>query len=264
MNGQDFKESLKNPLQIYCLVSTDSALVDLYVKRFKEAIGADMVNYGSVKSMGKLIKKKILNVLYAPKLTDEIFDQKGWIFIYTDSVDKRTSLYKAHKDCFIELENNFVPYVMKHSDMNEAKAKEFVRRCNNDLGIIINNLKLYNLSDGKYQIKDTSNDIYLWVDQFIKGQPLPNIDESPISIMAVLTTNCNDLLKVKRGETKGMNPYRVKMQRELVKYRTEEELIKIINDCFWLDCSIKKGLIDIDFVKCYLIMKYNNKKGQVK
>ena len=43
MNGNDFKESLKNPLSLYCLVSTDSALVDLYVKRFKEAIGAELV-----------------------------------------------------------------------------------------------------------------------------------------------------------------------------------------------------------------------------
>ena len=263
MNGNDFKESLKNPLSLYCLVSTDSALVDLYVKRFKEAIGAELVNHGSVKSMGKLIKKKVLNVLYVPKLTEEVFNQKGYIFIYTDSIDKRTALYKDHKDCFIELDNNFVPYVMRHSSMNEAQANEFIRRCNNDLGVIINNLKIYNLSDGKYKIIDTSNDIYLWVDNFIKGKKLPNIEESPISIMAVLTTNCYDLLKVKRGETQGMNPYRVKMQREMIKFRTEQELIEIINDCFYLDCSIKKGLIDIDYVKSYLVMKHS-KKGQVK
>ena len=32
---QDFKESLKNPLKLYCLASADSGIVDLYVKRLK-------------------------------------------------------------------------------------------------------------------------------------------------------------------------------------------------------------------------------------
>lgn len=262
MNGKDFKESLKNPLKLYCLASADSGIVDLYVKRFKKAIGADELNYGSVRSSGGLLKKKILNVLYVPKLVEEVFNLKGYVFIYTDGgIDKRTSLYKDHKDCIIEVDSDFVPYVMSHSDMDERKARNFVRKCNNDFGVILNNLKIYNLSDGQYQIKDTSNDIYLWVDRFIMGLSLPNIDETPISIMAVLTTNCYDLWRVKRGDTAGMNPYRVQKQRELVKYRTEEELINIVNDCFYLDCSVKKGIIDISNIIDYLIMKYGKKSG---
>lgn len=261
MNGKEFKESLKSPKHIYCLVTIDSGLVDIYVKRFKEAIGADNVNYsGTIKTGVGLLKKVTLNVIYMPKLDEEIFkQQRGYTLIYTESVDKRTAVYKNNKDCFIELENDYVPYVMKHSDMDEVKARNFVRKSNNDLGTIINNLKIYNLSDGEYKIADTSNDIYLWVDRFVMGKSLPNIEESAISIMAVLSTNCQDLLKIKQGKTAGMNPYRISNLQGLLKYRSEAELISIINDCFYLDCSVKKGIIDIDNIIDYLIMKYRKK-----
>ena len=44
MTGQEFKDSLKNPKNIYCLVSTDSKIIDLYIKRFQAAINADKLS----------------------------------------------------------------------------------------------------------------------------------------------------------------------------------------------------------------------------
>ena len=68
MNAEKFKEEMKNPKNIYCLVSSDSKMIDLYVKRFKDAIQADQISYGEIRSFGRLFKKKTLNVLYLEKI----------------------------------------------------------------------------------------------------------------------------------------------------------------------------------------------------
>lgn len=260
MNGKEFKEELKNPKNIYCLVSTDSAMVDLYVNRFKTAIGATNVSYGKIKPYGKLFKQKTLNVLYVPKLEEDIFDRREFIFIYTDSVDKRLAVYKQHKDRFIELNNDYTDYIMKNSNMTEEQAKKFIIANKNDFGLITNNLKLYKDSGYTYnRFTDYSSDSIAWVNAFIKKEPLPKCNESPISVMALLSVNCQNILNVKRNNTKDMNPYIVQCVRPLVNYMTEEELAQIIGDCFYYDCMIKKDLINIDYVlKCLKLRRYSD------
>jgi hypothetical protein len=259
MNGKDFKQSLKNPKNIYCLISTDSEMIDLYSKRFMEAVGITNISRGKIKPYGKLFKQKTLNILYMQKIDESIFDRREYIFIYTDSIDKRSSVYKKYKDQIIEIKNDYTDYVMKHSDFNEEEAKDFCKQSNNDLGIIKNNLALYNVSNKQYdRFTDYSNDIYSWVNAYIKKETLPRCTESPISIMALLSTNCNNLLKVKNKDTIGMNPYIVSCMMKLINYITEEELIQIIGDCFYLDCQIKKGLIDINDAIGYLILRRYN------
>ena len=214
MTGPEFKLALKNPKNIYCLISTDSEIIDLYVDRFKNAIKADLISYGQIKPYGKLFKKKTLNVLYMPKVDESIFNRNEYIFIYTDNIDKRSSIYKQHKDQYIELDNDYTKYI---------------------------------------------SDLYKWIDCFIKKQSLPRINESPISVMALLSTNCQNILKVKQNKISGMNPYIVKCAKELDSYITEEELVQLIGDCFYLDSQIKKGLIDIDYVLEYLkVRRYSN------
>ena len=258
MNGKDFKLAMKNPKNIYCLVSTDSEMIDLYVDRFKTAINADLLSYGQIKPYGKLFKKKTLNVLYLPKLPDNIFDRTEYIFIYTDYIDKRSSIYKKHKDQFIELNNDYTKYIINHTNLSENDAKKLIKLNNNDLGLINSAIAIYNESNILYNI-DYSNDIYGWVDSFIKKESLPRCTESPISIMALLSTNCSNLLKIKNKDTIGMNPYIVSCMMNLVNYITKEELIQIIGDCFYLDSQIKKGLIDINDCLPYLILRrYNN------
>ena len=48
--------------------------------------------------------------------------------------------------------------------------------------------------------------------------------------MALLSNNCQDLLKVKQKNTLGMNPYRIQCMNELKSYRTEEELKGYLED----------------------------------
>ncbi|MBQ8218439.1 MAG: hypothetical protein IJZ79_01480 [Bacilli bacterium] len=254
MTSDDFKKALKtNPNNIYILVSIDSEMVDLYVERFKNAIGASIVSHGQIRHCGKLFKHKTLNVLYMPKLDESIFERKEYIFIYTESIDKRTAVYKNYKDYIIELNNNYIDYIMKNSDMNEEQAKHLAKVNNNDLGRIKNCLAIYKDSNSCYnRFTDYSSDIYAWVDCFIKKKPLPRITESPISVMALLSTNLQNLLRVKNKDTKGMNPYIVRVNSELVNYMTKEEIIQIIGDCFFLDCQIKKGLLDINHALEYL------------
>lgn len=259
MNGKDFKSAMKNPKNIYILVSTDAAMVDLYVSRFKEAINAETVSYGKIRPYGKLFKKITLNVLYMPKIDERIFDRKEYIFIYTDAIDKRSSVYKKHSDQIIELKNDYLNYVMTHSNMTEDEAKQLIKRCVNDLGLIKSELTVYNASDSCYNGSiDYSNDIYGWVDAFFKKEPLPRCTESPISIMALLSTNCSNLLNVMDYKTKGMNPYIVSCCKRLLPYVTKQEVVQIIGDCFYLDSQIKKGLIDVDYVLDYLIVRRYN------
>ena len=254
MNKDEFKTAMAHPKNIYCLVSSDAEMIDLYISRFKEAIKADQVIYGSIQVTGKLFKKKTLCVLYEPKLDESIFDRKEYIFIHTDSIDKRTALFKKHKDQIIILENDYTKWLMQHSDMDEAKAKRFIKRCNNDLGIIKSELTIYNECGHMYN--DYSSDLYLWVDNFLKKKPLPRVEESEISMMALLSNNWQDLLKVKQHKTDGMNPYRVMCMNEIKPYRTEEELINIIKDCFFYDCQVKKGLIDPKYTIAIIKEKY--------
>ena len=260
MNGKDFKKALANPKNVYVLVSTDSGMIDLYYKRFKNAIGAENVSFGTIKPYGKLFKQKTLNVIYMPKINEDIFNRREFIFVYTDSIDKRTSIYKKYKDQIIELNNNYVEYVMKHTGFDETKANEFIKLNNNDFGMITHAIEVRENSNQSYdRFTDYSNDIYNWVDSFIKKEPLPRCTESPISIMALLATNCSNLLKIKQKDTVGMNPYVRMNLSKLDSYITESELVQIINDCFYLDCQIKKGLIDISYVLSYLqIRRYNN------
>ena len=256
MNKEEFKKAMKNPKNVYCLVSTDSAMVDLYSKRFKEAIGAELVSHGKIKPYGKLFKKKTLNVLYMPKVDEELFNKKEYIFVYTDSIDKRSSAYKKHKDQFIELKNDYTKYIIEHTGMAEEEAKYLIKISNNDFGLILSAIDAYNESDkDTAQLTDYSSDIYGWVDAYIKKEPLPRCIESPISIMALLSTNCTNLLRVKQKNNAGMNPYIVTCMLKLSPYISEEELVKIIGDCFYLDCQIKKGLIDIDDTINYLILR---------
>ena len=262
MNGQDFKNELAiKPKNVYCLVSTDSAIIDLYVHRFKQAINADALSYGEIKSFGKLLKKTILNVVYMPKMDINVFDRKEYIFIYTDKIDKRSSLYKQHQDRFIEVNNDYTNYITNNGNLSRDQAIHFAKACNNDLGTIQNNLNVYRESSMSYnRFSDNSSDLYLWIDRFIKGEKLPKLNESPISVMALLSTNCSNLLRVVNHDTKGMNPYTVKCMYDLVSYRTSLELSQIISDCFWLDCQIKKGLIDINDTVKYLILKHHKKE----
>lgn len=245
MNKDEFKEAMNNPKNVYCIVSTDARMIDLYCSRFRDAIHADQVRYGSIQASGLLFKKKTLNVIYEPKLTEDLFERKEYIFIHTDSIDKRTAAYKRYKNQIIILDNDYTKYIMQHSNMNEVQAKEFTKQCNNDLGIIESELVIYNECGTHYN--DYSSDIYNWVESFIKNAPLPRVDESEISLMALLSNNCQDLLKVKQKNTLGMNPYRIQCMNELKSYRTEEELINIIKDCFYYDCQVKRGLIDTKY-----------------
>ena len=260
MTGDEFKKAMSNPKNVYCLVSIDSEMIDLYVNRFKNAIKADLVSYGQIKPYGKLFRKKTLSVLYMPKLDENIFNRHEFVFVYTDSIDKRSAVYKKYKDQIIELQNNYVPYVMKNSNLTEAQAKQFVKANNNDLGLIKNGLAVYNASGCSYnRFTDYSSDIYLWIDRFLKKEKLPKVNESAISIMALLSTNCQNLLKVKQNKTDGMNPYIVKCVKQLSPFISEQEVVQLINDCFYLDCQIKKGLLDPDYAIEYLkVRRYNN------
>lgn len=256
MNGKDFKSAMKNPKNIYILVSTDAAMIDLYANRFKEAIGADTLSYGVIHPYGRLFKQKTLSILYMAKIDESIFDRKEYIFIYTDAIDKRSSVYKKHSDQIIELKNDYTSYIMSHTNMTEEEAKQLIKYCNNDLGIIKSAITVYNASDSCYNnFIDYSNDIYGWVDAFFKKAPLPRCTESPISIMALLSTNCSNLLNVIDHKTNGMNPYIVSCCKNLLPYVTKAEVVQIIGDCFYLDSQIKKGLIDIDYVLDYLIVR---------
>lgn len=255
MTSDEFKAELKNPKNVYCLVSSDSKMIDLYVKRFKEAIQADQIVYGKIMPYGRLFKKKTLNVLYTNKITEDLFKRSEYIFIHTDDIDKRSAIYKQYKNHFIELSNDFTKYIMQHSDLNKDQATKLAKSCKNDLGIIENTLNLYNQSNVHFEeFIDYVGDIYLWVDCFIKREPLPLITDSPVSILALVSTNCQNLLKVKRNQTEGMNPYAVKHLRLLTKYRTEQELATIISNCFYLDSQMKKGLINVNDLLGYLII----------
>ena len=258
MNGNDFKKDLANPKHVYCLISTDSAIIDLYVDRFKKAIKADNVSYGKIKSSGKLFKQTTLNVIYIDKLDETIFNIHEYIFIYTDSIDKRSKIYKNYKSQIIELSNNYIDYIMKHSNLSETEAIKFSTACNNDLGIIKNSLTIYKESDFCYnRFSDRSNNIYDWVDAYLCKTKLHKLNESPISVMALLSTMCNNILKIKNNEP--INTYIKQCLYKAVKCNTEQEIISIINDCFYLDCQIKKGLINVDYVLQYLIVRrYNN------
>lgn len=250
MDGKDFK-AITAPKNVYCLVSTDAEMIDLYINRFATMINANEINYGSIKSCGKLIKKIFLNVLYMPKLNEEIFTRQEYIFVHTDSIDKRSTIYKKYQNQIIELKNDYTQYILSHSNMTKEEAKNLAKV--NDLGIIKSQLLIYNETK---KINDTVNDIYSWVDAFIKKETLPVIDESPISVMALLATNCATLIKVINKDTTGINPFMVHKLSELKSYRTVNELYNIISDCFYLDCQIKKGLIDSNVVLKYLISKY--------
>lgn len=255
MNAEKFKEEMKNPKNIYCLVSSDSKMIDLYVKRFKDAIQADQISYGEIRSFGRLFKKKTLNVLYLEKIDESIFNRKDYIFIHTNKIDKRSSVYKNYKDRFIELENDYTQYIVKHSNLTTEQAKQFAMGCKNDLGIIEHTLTLYNDSNVNFkEFIEYLGDIYMWVDCFIKKEPLPIISDSPISILALLSTNCQNILKVKRNNTEDLNPYAIKHIKLLTKYRTEKELANIISMCFYLDSQLKKGLLNIDDILDYLII----------
>ena len=259
MTGQEFKQALQNPKNVYCLISTDSEIIDLYVSRFKNAIHADAISYGQIIPYSKLLKKTFLNVLYVKKLDEELFENPNYLFIYTESIDKRSALYKKYKNQIIEVENDYVKFIMQNSNFNENQAKYFAKANNNDLGLIKNALKLYKDSDYTYKrLTDYSNDIYGWVDAFIKHTKLPNCTESPISILALLSTNCQNILRVKQKDTVGMNPYVVQCSEQMSSYMTEKELVQIINDCFYLECQVKKGLIDTKDILGYIIARRNS------
>lgn len=256
MNKEEFKKQLSsNPKNVYCIVSTDAAIIDLYINRFKQAIGAGKVVYGSLQNSGLLLKKKNLYVIYQPKLDEAIFNSGCYVFVHTDSIDKRTSVFKKHKDQILIVENDFTDYVMSKSNMNESEAKLFIRKCNNDLGIINSELIIYNECGKSYS--DYSSDPFLWADKFMKKQQLPRVEESEIGLMAILSTNCQDLLKILRDQTSGMNPYRLKCMLEMKDYRNEQELIDMTKDIFFYDCQIKRGLIEPYYALELLKGKYH-------
>lgn len=257
MTSDEFKSQLKNPKNVYCLVSTDSKMIDLYINRFKEAIKADNIIYGKIDSLGKLFRRKSLCVLYLDKLTEDIFNRSEYIFIHVDSIDKRTAIYKKYNNQIIELNNNYANYISKNSNMTDQQAKHFCKMCENDLGIIENRLYIYNLTNMTFDyamsyFEDYSSDSILWVENYIKKEPLPNCLDSPISVMSLLSVNCQNLIKIKKNNTLGMNPYIIKQLSMLKSYRSEQELLDIIKLCYKLDCQIKKGLFDINNTFKYL------------
>ena len=258
MTADEFKKDMINPKKVYCLVSTDSKMIDLYINRFKTAINAEVLSYNKICPVGKLLRKTTLNILYMPKLNEDIFNRNEYIFIHTDSIDKRTSVYKKYKNQIIELSNNYVKYIMDHSDMTETQAIKFSEKCKNDLGIIEQSLYIYNNFNEQYI--DYSNDAYTWVDNFIMNKPLPRYVDSPISLMALLSTNCQNILKIKLNDCNDLNPYIKKCLTPMINYRSEKELASIISHCFYLDCQIKKGLMDINDVIDYLIIQDYNKE----
>lgn len=250
MNGKDFK-NLKEIKNIYCLVSDDAEMIDLYIARFKAMIKADEINYGSIKSCGRLFKKRTLNVLYLPKLSEDIFTHSEYIFIHTDSIDKRTALYKKYKNQIIEIKNDYTQFILDNSSITDRDKAAALAKINN-LGIIKNKLPYYD--------NQIYGDIFLWVENFISDKDLPDIEESPIAVMALLSSNCHSLIKILDNDLNGLNNFIINKLNKLKSYRTREELYNIIGDCFYLDCQIKKGLIDIKLALKYLICKYYKKE----
>ena len=254
MTAEEFKVELKNPKNIYCLVSSDSKMIDIYIERFKKAIEADQIVYGKILPYGKLFRKKTINVLYVTKLEEDMFNRDEYIFMHIDKIDKRSAVYKKYKDRFIELTPNYTKFIMDHSDLNKEQSEKFAISCNNDLGIIEHTLSIYNQSNSDYNnFVDYFGDIYLWVDNFIKKEPLPIIQESPMSILALLATNCYNLLQVKQNNTSGLKPYTIKCLNELKSYRSEQELANIISTCYYLESQLVKGLMPADILIDYLI-----------
>ena len=265
MTGQEFKkllDSKTNIKNVYILETIDSAMIDLYVNRYKDAISGSKIVYGQIIPDMKLLKQRVISVISYKNLKDipnNIFeyDTNYHIICYVENIDKRMSLYKQNKDRFIEISNDYTKYIMEHSNLSKEGAQIFAKASNNDFGIIKSRLETYRLSDYTYnRFNNYYNDIYEWVENFIKKAKLPKIEDSPISVMALLSTNCQNLLNIKSNKTMNMNPYLIKCIKPLVNYRTEKELISIINDCFYLDCQVKKGLIDINDTLKYLIIKY--------
>lgn len=253
MTKDEFKqEILKNPQKIYCIISSDCGIIDLYVERFKKAIQADTVVYSdsvdNLQPSFSLLSQRTLNVLYLQKLPEDIFEKDNYIFIHVDSLDKRSAVYKKNKNRIIEVDNDYMPFVMKRG-LSREQAAEFIKKCNNDYGIITHALPIY-LEGGT--VMDHSNDIYGWVNNFIMGKPLPRTTESPISVLALLSSTCQDLLRIMNHNTTGMNDYLVSKRKELLNYLTKEQLQQLISDCFYIDTQIKRGLFDIDFALDYI------------
>ena len=249
MNTIEFKEALKSPKKVYCLVSSDSAIIDLCIARFKQAINANRVVYGDIYKSNKLLKQTNLSVLYMSKVDEEIFETDEYIFIHTDSIDKRTSLYKKYKNQIIEPDAN-ADLVKYATNKGVKNAELFVKYCNHDMGIINNTISLLNI-DRDYEVTDYSNDTILWVHNFIANKELPVIRESPFAVMALLSTNCQALLDIDSA-----NPYLVNKIRPLIGCRTDDELCSIINDCFLFDLQIKSGMLSLDRALNCLCGKY--------
>lgn len=265
MTGQKFKailDSKTNIQNVYIIETIDSAMIDLYIHRYKLSLDANKVVFGQFVPDMKLLKQTVVSVNNYKNLKDiptNIFeyDNRYHILCFVENVDKRASLYKQYKDRFIEISNDYTKYIMDNSNLSKEEAIVFAKASNNDFGIIKSRLDTYKLSNYSYnRFTNYHSDRYEWVENFIKKQPLPKVVDSPISVMALLSTNCQNILKVKQNDTKGMNPYVIKCLQPLLNCRTESELVHIINDCFYLDCNIKKGLIDVDDTLKILIRKY--------
>lgn len=251
MTGQEFQQEIKtSPKHVYCLISTDGAIIDLYIRRFAKAIGADKVVYGEIAMSNNLLNQKVLSILHKPQIDESLFDCQEYVFIHVDKADKKTNAYKKHLDQIIEVQNDYVNFVMKQG-FSKPFAEDFVKKSNNDLGIIYQNLKIHNAGG---QIPDYSSDLYLWVENYLKNKPLPRIDEDPIGVLALLSYTCQSVLRVINFDTSGMSSYVVSKNKELAKFRTEHELEKIISACFYLDCQVKRGSIDINYVLSYIIV----------
>ena len=70
--------------------------------------------------------------------------------------------------------------------------------------------------------------------------------------------NKQDVFLSEQYNKERMNPYIINCYTTLAKELTIDEVVQIINDCFYLDCQIKKGLIDANDAINYLkVRRYN-------
>lgn len=274
-----FKCYLNNLYNKYNIINCDT--LDQAAYRFNRKSFLDCkVNVYVIDNLEDLVS----NIDIIDDLIKGKYKNKAIIVYKIDTIDKRSKLFKKYSK-HIEFLDTLMGYDFINNEYNISKEDyEYITsKCDNNFSRIYFEInKAYNLSECSHQsIKDSFDNIYdislktsnvtafELVDLFVTKNisklksylSTISTKDFDFGLLVLLYNKYHDLFVVKSAgsiantQNTGLTPFIIKECKKYVDLYSIDELKKILNQLFNLDCRIKSGTLSAEYAYDFMLTR---------
>lgn len=289
MNINDVKKQIKDKAlsHFYIFTGEEIEVQRIYINKIAEVVGLSVVRANSIAEIWDVLTKPVLfeekhvyvvrddkdfntNSTLQKRLVEEDLNGNIVVILLTN-IDKRTSLYKAHKDVIVTFEHLSVSVLVKHVQsvlaLNRDNSTRLIELCGRDYSRIlleIDKIKRFATKDVDTAFEQLveqgtihsppKDAIFDLVDAILRREvdrvydlldQCYAVGEANMVILSVLYNNTKQLLQVQSCESSdiagstGLTPWQIKCAKEKMGAYRIGELVNTLR----LIQKIQKGIV---------------------